>query len=143
MHELTADKSRPIRFRAWFWNNTEYRFQFQSFQVENKSSSYTLRLGGYNSSASSAVPASCKSRFLYNTDQKFSTIDRDYNNHTRHCARQFTGGGWWYRYCTHLSPNAKYCPSESCGSNTENIKVRCLMGNSYSMKRFQMDLLID
>ena len=143
MHELTVDKARPVRFRAWLWNGTEYRIQFQSFRVEDRSTSYTLRLGGYNSSANSAVPAECEDHFLFNNDQKFSTIDRDNDRDARHCARLFTGGGWWYRYCTRVSPNVKYCLSESCGLNYKNIKVKCLMGSSYSMRRFQIDLLID
>ena len=143
MHELTVGKACPVRFRAWLWNDTEYQIQFQSFRVENRSTNYTLRLGGYNSSASSSVPASCEGQLLLNNDRKFSTIDRDNNSDERHCAREFTGAGWWYYSCTFVSPNVEYCSSESCGSNHTNIKVYCLMRSNYSMKRFQIDLFID
>ena len=143
MHELTAHKARPVRFRAWLWDGTEYRFQFQSFQVESKRTSYTLRLADYNKSASSSASAQCEGPILSNSGQKFSTIDRNNNNHGRHCAQEFGGAGWWYEKCTNVSPNVEYCPSESCGSNFKNIKVHCLKTAAYSMKRFQIDLFIE
>ena len=142
MHELTRVKARGVRFRAWLWNGTEYQIHFQSFRVENSSTSYTLRLGGFNSYASGTVPDKCESQFLSNSDRKFSTIDRDNNDQARNCAKQFTGAGWWYNKCTFVSPNVKYCPSDKCGSNSKNIKVDCLMGAAYSMKRFQIDLFM-
>ena len=143
MHELTGARARGVRFRAWLWNGTEYEIHFDSFRVENRSTKYTLRLGGYNSSASIGVPASCKNNFLYNNNQQFTTKDRDNDKYVKNCAELFGGAGWWYSACTYVSPNVKYCASKSCGSNTENIKVQCLKGLSYSMKKFQIDLHLD
>ena len=143
MHQLTGHKAREVRFRAWLWNGTEYQIHFDSFRVENRSTNYTLRLGGYNSSASIGVPASCKTDFLKNNNQPFTTKDRDNDrNSVKNCAQKFGGAGWWYRYCTKVSPNVEYCPSESCGSNAENINVACLMSDAYSMKRFQVDVKV-
>ena len=144
MHKLTAHKARPVRFRAWLWNNTEYQIHFQSFRVENSSTSYTLRLEGFNRNASSTVPDKCGSQFLNFNDLKFSTVDRENDiSSSRNCAVVFGGAGWWYNSCTGVSPNVKYCSSESCGTKQENIIVACLMGHAYSMKRFQIDLLFN
>ena len=143
MHELTGHQARRVRFRAWLWNGTEYRIHFDSFRVENRSTNYTLRLGGYNSSCSRRVPDSCKNQFLWNNNKQFTTKDKDNDAmNNRNCALIFGGAGWWYSSCTGVSPNVKYCTSESCGPNYQNIKVKCLMGETYSMKRFQIDLFI-
>ena len=144
IHELTRAKARRVRFRAWLWNGTEYRIHFNSFRVESRSTKYTLRLGGYNIRANRGVPGLCKYQFLWNSNQQFTTRDEDNDARASgNCALSFGGAGWWYNFCTAVSPNVKYCPSESCGPNVNNIKVRCLMGDSYSMKRFQIELFID
>ena len=144
MHQLTRDEARGVRFRAWLWNGTEYQIHFDFFRVENRSTNYTLRLGGYNSSASIGVPASCEGNFLTNNNRQFTTKDRDNDGHaSNNCAKIIAGAGWWYKKCTNVSPNAKYCPSESCGKNHGNMKVACLMGAAYSMKKFQIDVLVD
>ena len=81
---------------------------------------------------------------MYNTNKQFTTIDRDNDKDgTLNCAQKFSGGGYWYQKCTPVSPNAEYCPSSSCGSNEQNLKVGCLMGTAYSMKKFQIDVFIE
>ena len=145
MHDLTSAKARPIRFRAWLWNETEYTFQFDSFQVLNKSTNYTLKLDNFNSSASSAVANQdeCKSNFLMNANQEFSTFERDNDLYiNKHCAQMFGGAGYWYDDCTRVSPNVEYCASSNCGTKFKNIKLKCLMGDLYSVKKFQIDVFI-
>ena len=144
MHELTRAKARRVRFRAWLWNGTEYQIHFDLFRVENRSTNYTLKLGGYNSNASIGVPSSCEENFLYNNGKQFRTKDRDKDAKVSgNCIQKFGGAGWWYATCTKVAPNVKFCPSKNCGRNRENIKVRCLMGDTYSMKRFQIDIFIN
>ena len=145
MHILTSAKARPVRFRAWLWNGIEYTFQFDAFQVLDSSTNYKLRLDNFNVSASSAVTNQqmCIDQFTVNSNQKFSTKDRDNDvDDSRHCAQFFGGAGYWYERCTSVSPNVEYCPSSSCGSNVENIKIECLKEISYSMKKFQIDVFV-
>ena len=79
MHNLTSVTPRPVRFRAWLWNGTEYTFQFDTFQVLDKSTDYTLKLDNFNGTGSSAgsFQRSCKLNLMYNANTKFTTIDRD------------------------------------------------------------------
>ena len=145
MHNLTSVTPRPVRFRAWLWNGTEYTLLLNTFQVLNKSTNYKLRLENFNGNASSAGidQEACIDNFNRNTNQEFSTYDRDNDaNGADHCSQDFGGAGYWYKSCTSISPNVEYCPTSSCGSNVKNIKVKCLKGDSYSMKRFQIDVLV-
>ena len=76
MHSLTSVKARPVRFRAGLWNGTEYTFQFDTFQVLDKSTNYKLRLDHFNKSASSTGidQETCKNNFMRNANKEFSTI---------------------------------------------------------------------
>ena len=146
MHNLTSVKARPVRFKAGLWNGTEYTLQLDTFQVLDSSTNFTLKLDNFNASVSSAGidQQLCKNNFKFNKNQKFSTKERDNDLiSTQNCAEKLGGGGFWYNKCTHVSPNSEYCPSSSCGSYKKLIKLKCLMGDSYSMKKFQIDVLVE
>ena len=119
MHNLTSTKARPVRFKAWLWDGTDYTIQFDTFQVLDKSKNYKLKLDNFNASASSdgIDQQICKKSFMLNDNHEFSTFDRDNDSSDdRHCAQLFGGAGNWYHECTSVSPNVEYCASSSCGS---------------------------
>ena len=145
MHNLTSVKARPVRFRAWTWEGAEYTIQFDTFQVLDSSTNYKLRLESLNASATSPGidQQKCRDNFTTNANQEFTTIDRDNDSRNfGNCAERFGGAGYWYKRCTLVSPNVEYCPSSSCGNSEQNMKLRCLTGNSYSMKMFQIDVFV-
>ena len=76
------------------------------------------------------------------TVQPANEIDRDNDKFSGHCAQLFGRVGYWYRHCTDVSPNAEYCPSSSCSGRYGDMKVVCLKGHTYAMKKFQIDVFV-
>ena len=45
----------------------------------------------------------------FNNGMKFSTKDKDNDNHgSDHCAREVWGSGWWFNTCSHGNLNGIY-----------------------------------
>ena len=137
-----ARKNVPVRFIATMWNGTVHYIQYDNFQVANSSLKYKLKIQNYNVSQSTMSKIECNRKFLYHNGMPFSTFDQD-NDFAgdRNCAKQFSGG-WWHRSCNYVSANGPYCNSSSCGSNVENMRVTCIVGNSYSMKKFEIQIYV-
>jgi len=49
----------------------------------------------------------CMCVFRYSNLMPFSTIDRDNDVSTTHCA-QFYQSGWWYKHCHYSNLNGRY-----------------------------------
>jgi len=47
----------------------------------------------------------------------FSTKDRDNDTWSKHCAREYRYGGWWYKACAHSNLNGMY-------NNGKNVQTR-------------------
>lgn len=60
----------------------------QNFRIEDEAHGYRLHISGYTGTAGDGM--------LHHSlnDKKFSTRDRDNDNHSKNCAQLYEGG-WW------------------------------------------------
>ena len=105
LHQLTSKGGRyKLRFDLqerynYSWYYAEYSF----FTVFSEADNYKMRVSGYTGNAGDRLG------FLYHDGMMFTTYDRDndpYINavHNDNCAVA-SGGGFWYRRCSHAGVN--------------------------------------
>ncbi|KAH8353679.1 hypothetical protein KR084_012660, partial [Drosophila pseudotakahashii] len=77
--------------------------QYDSFVVGSEKESYRLKVvGKYSGTAGDSL--------TYHEKMKFSTYDRDSDQHTENCAK-YHHGGWWFKKCATSSLMGKYYKS--------------------------------
>ena len=73
----------------------------------NEASKYTLTVGGYSGTAGNSM-------FIHNS-MKFTTRDRDNNNHEKLQCAHYHQGAWWYNNCGSASLNGLYLSGQING----------------------------
>ena len=130
LHRLTtSDRQLRVDLED-FENNTRYAV-YNTFQVMDSSTNYTLRVEGYSGDAGNGLG--------HHNGRQFSTRDRENdNNRGRNCAQLFKGG-WWYGYCHDSNLNGLYHggPHTSLGDGVNWSPWR---GAYYSLKFTEMKL---
>ena len=106
LSQLTLSGRYKLRFDLELVNASSYKAEYSSFEVENETSNYTLRVSGFSRSN-----ARIGNAFGYHNGMMFTTYDRDndpwtgsVHNSVQNCAVH-SGGGFWYRTCGHCTFN--------------------------------------
>ena len=68
----------------------------------------------------------------------FSTMDRDNDVYTGHCAQMFTGA-WWYKQCGLTRLNGVY-HSSAYNATIRGLSWYHFRGSYYSLKKVEMKL---
>jgi len=87
-----------------FTGQTEWA-EYEYMYVKGDSADYELKLGKYDSTASTAP-----NKMHYNSGWPFTTKDKDNDEKSDapNCALFWSaGGGFWHRYCTDVNPTAE------------------------------------
>ena len=103
LHCLTNQGQWKLRIDFTFTNGTKSYVSYNNFAVGSANSQYQLSISGFTGITSD--PFSIHS--LNGT--KFSTKDRDNDQHGVHCAS--FNGAWWHNSCTNIRlnhPNKNY-----------------------------------
>ncbi|TMW52660.1 hypothetical protein DOY81_002275, partial [Sarcophaga bullata] len=104
-------------------NNTTVFAKYNTFAIGNDTEFYKLKkLGKFSGNAGDSL--------THHLGMKFTTKDRDNDNHnTVNCAAQYTGA-WWYKSCHASNLNGKY------GDNTHGKGINWLAfrGHTTSLK---------
>lgn len=99
LHSLTTGANMSLRIEFVDIYGKAWYAEYDTFTVASASEDYRLDLGGYHGNASDAMS--------YENGMKFSTIDRDNDLSSSHCASNYEGG-WWFSHCLHANLNGKY-----------------------------------
>ncbi|GIX91739.1 techylectin-5A [Caerostris darwini] len=110
-------------------NNSRYAF-YDQFWIDSETHHYKLHAYDYSGDAGDALTKT-------HDGQKFSTVDRDNDNSTYHCAQKHKGA-WWYADCHTSNLNGMY--------NTDKVKSAdgiiwsTFRGSSESLKMTEMKI---
>ena len=82
--------------------------KWKQFKVQGENYKYRLYVSGFQKGSSGLGD-----QLNYQNGRYFSTVDRDNDNWSKHCAGdrgQGKGTGWWYNACYHPRLNYIDCP---------------------------------
>ena len=118
LHHLTNSRAYKLRFDLEDWNGNTAYAEYSSFVIEPESDNYRLRLGDYSGTASSDQTVDESNGFLYHHDNQFSTRDRSVS---QSCVVNNAMAGFWYGYCSTVTPTGAYCPTDTCPAGVNGI----------------------
>lgn len=125
LHLLTQQGTYKVRFVVRDKANVTHYAEYDIFRVESESSGYPLRLGRLLSSGKDYLTSYYSSYGGIHDNMKFSTVDKDQDQHSGNCASSY--GGWWYDRCQNVLLNGK----KYIGGEKRNKKF---VQNNYSKK---------
>ena len=103
LHCLTGQGGWEMRLDINLPNGTKIFLQYEQFKVASAKDKYKLTVGGFQGTTNDPM--------AYHHDMYFTTIDSDNDQWRGDCALDGAGeltGGWWYKQCAHVRPNAFY-----------------------------------
>ena len=103
--------------------------QYSFFSVGNSGTNYKINIAGYTGTAGDAL--------AYHNGMKFSTKDRDNDQHTSLNCSNTWQGAWWYKYCTYSNLNGLY---HSGVIGSQGVGWFTFLNNWVSLKFAQMKL---
>ena len=94
MHYLTSQEPVEVQVELKKTDGTKRILTYGNFKINGPDTKYTLQVsdpkqGGFNP-------------FAHHNGRKFSTAERDNDNHGGNCVTRYNTGGWWYGGCYDL-----------------------------------------
>ena len=132
LHQLTSDGQYSLRVDFGDFEGNVYWAGYGSFSVGAEVDQYRLSISGFNSSSTGG------DSLTYHNSMKFTTLDYDNDILYGNCAREFGGGGFWYRGCGLAFPTGRYYT----GGREEygGVNWRKAKNNLYSFKYISLTL---
>ncbi|KAK4291904.1 hypothetical protein Pmani_035294 [Petrolisthes manimaculis] len=109
LHQLTAKAPHVLRVDAEDFLGSRRWGHWGRFRVASPQKNYELLAVAY------ATNSTLGDGLLWHSGMKFSTIDRDNDNHKGSCADEYKGG-WWYNVCHNANPTGILNNSENFDS---------------------------
>uniref|UniRef100_A0A8D8J1A9 Microfibril-associated glycoprotein 4 n=1 Tax=Culex pipiens TaxID=7175 RepID=A0A8D8J1A9_CULPI len=104
--------------------------RYSSFAVGGEAEQYSLaRLGTFSGSGNDSL--------TYHKGGRFSTFDRDNDEHSTNCAAEYIGA-WWYKACHLSNLNSRYLPGGLNAVANRIIVWRHWKGDLHALKRTRM-----
>uniref|UniRef100_A0A3P9P550 Microfibril associated protein 4 n=1 Tax=Poecilia reticulata TaxID=8081 RepID=A0A3P9P550_POERE len=100
MHLLTQDRNYELRVDMEDFDGQKVFARYSAFSVGPESEGYKLNLGSF-------INGAAGDSLSYHSGKKFTTTDKDQDEHDSNCAR-LTYGGFWYGSCFNANPNGIY-----------------------------------
>ncbi len=99
LNQLTTQDKYMLHIDMWDLNNIYWYAEYDAFMIDTADTNYRLHIDNYHGNATDA--------FRYSNMMSFSTLDRDNDASSTHCARFYTSG-WWYKHCHYSNLNGRY-----------------------------------
>ncbi|XP_031572750.1 fibrinogen-like protein A [Actinia tenebrosa] len=111
IHILTASGETELRVELETFAGHEAYAKYNSFNISNEESNYTLSASGYNGTAGDSLGLESGNTVMntINNQMAFSTWDRDHDQHSGNgsCALE-NKGAWWFNSCYWSHLNGPY-----------------------------------
>ena len=101
VHQLLQENgANELRIEFEDYSGDSAHAKYNSFNVEDSTSQYRLRVSGYSGTAGDAIAASGFSHYNAN-GMKFSTRDRDHDSKKGVNCAAYNNAGWWFNACSY------------------------------------------
>ncbi|XP_035663838.1 soluble scavenger receptor cysteine-rich domain-containing protein SSC5D-like [Branchiostoma floridae] len=136
IHLLTNQKNYRLRIDLLDWQGESRYAEYSTFRVSGESDGYRLHISGYSGTAGDSMTGNHA-----NNGQRFSTVDRDNDDWSRHCSQERGQAGWWFLACSYSFLNGRYLGN--CGSScpyAQGVVWYHWRGFTYSLKSVSMKI---
>ena len=99
LHFITTQMEYRLHIDMWDLDNQYWTIDYDYFRVDEESTNYRLLIDGFHGNGTDALK--------YSNLMPFSTMDRDNDVSSTHCAKFYTAG-WWYKHCHYSNLNGRY-----------------------------------
>ena len=99
LHNLTYSGSYGLQIVLKMNNGGDRVVEYEVFRVTGEQDKYRLFINRFKAGNSGLAD-----RFSYHNGSPFSTFDRDNDNWSKNCAKEYAGG-WWFKDCYHSHLN--------------------------------------
>ncbi|KAL3047137.1 hypothetical protein OYC64_021377 [Pagothenia borchgrevinki] len=133
IHSFTQQGAYVLRVDLEDWKEGNHWAEYR-FTLEGPSMGYSLYVSNYSGDLPDAMANS--------TGMRFSTTDRNNENHRNsNCSRSYTGG-WWFNACRETNLNGRYLWLRAKGRSMrrKGIHWKPGTGPSYALKTTKMTL---
>ncbi|CAL8267924.1 unnamed protein product [Boreogadus saida] len=144
LHYLTDQGKYSVKFVLGDFEGKQSYAEYNNFRVGPEKSDYRLSFGAYSGTAGDALSGNYRtgvSLWASHQGAKFTTYDRDNDNHAWGNCAQEDKGGWWFNRCHSAHLNGLYYPSGPYSAATDDGVVWVTWrGWWYSLKTTVMKL---
>ncbi|KAK6308745.1 hypothetical protein J4Q44_G00202080 [Coregonus suidteri] len=132
IHSLAGQGESILRIELEDWKEERRSIEYK-FTLEGPQAHYTLHLTHLSGDLPDAMGN--------HTGMRFSTKDRDNDNHQdSNCAKNYTGG-WWFNACGDTNLNGRYMWLRPKGRSMRRKGIHWKpMGTSYSLKTTKISI---
>ncbi|KAL2099821.1 hypothetical protein ACEWY4_004215 [Coilia grayii] len=127
---LTAQKKYELRVDMEDFNGKKVFAKYSSFFVGSEGDGYRLSVSGFSDGGAG-------DSLTYHNGQKFSTLDKDQDPNSAHCARARLGA-FWYNGCHYANPNGVYRWGADATISYVGVEWYSYTGYNYSLKSMTM-----
>ncbi|XP_068106022.1 ficolin-1-like isoform X2 [Hyperolius riggenbachi] len=131
LHQLTSKGTWELRIDFQDFENGKTFVKYTSFKVLEEAEKYKIVLGAFTG-------GDAGDSLTTHNNGKFSTKDKDNDDHSQNCAEMFKGA-WWYKACHSSNLNGYYYLGQHI-IPSDGINWGSGKGHKYSYKHLEMKI---
>jgi len=129
---LTARRRYELRVDMEDFSGNRAFAVHTSFYIDSDDNGYKLNIAGFKDGGAG-------DSLTRHNGHRFSTLDRDQDASSTHCAREYFGG-FWYDACHQTNPNGLYLWGAESRHYAAGVNWRTWKGYYYSLKSINMKI---